>query len=1484
MSADETVGPPTLGSDTSSHIPSFLSIQVNNLDTYQARPSNLDVISDVPSVPVIRVFGTTTTGHTATIHVHGVYPYFYIEYCEKEDRVKDYISSFHSTLTAAMNSAFRRDPKSPARFIADISVCKAVPFYGFHVGWRLFLRVSLLNPSHMFKCTDLLRSGSVFGTPFQLYEAHIPYFMQFFADFNLYGCGILRICDGVFRGDAAKIVSLTAQKCSQIHEIRTSKLPPLSFSQIELDISAAWIDNRLDLDQFDIHTDLSLEHSVPKDHKYLSSMRALWREDELRRAQKGLAPYTKPPNRPTPPHVPWSNEISLWQSFAQTVSEVSVSNFKDTYDGIETMFETVTRLCVPRPSNVRAAINHSVTLSTTRTNSVHTNSESSIQNVQQINGQPSSLARRTNLSSLRAEQAHPTNVATLSETSFLTSSIRDDSERSMSFSYYSSEYDKLKDQAAKYLSQSHVSDAKTSCRPNEIQIRRSPPTSSYVEQSFNDFGLPTVVYCAPHYSDPKDQIKTVASPEGFARVVKTQELPVFDFETVSDLGYLDIVPTQSSHDLEYSARPPSFSDVVHWLTAETSMGENFDEQHNLFQSQIQFATQQRLFRYETQSPPKRLYQRTRRDMSILTMELHANCEEKMMPDPNSNQIEAVFWQYSDDMENLSQARDSGVIILSDSCSLEESAVLSITHGCEVAVAASELDLIALLVRKVRTLDPDILAGLEVHAASWGYLIERVAVIQEAELEREEQSQDSTNAALPAYLQEVLEFDILDQLSRIREKSSGKMGDSWGFTHATGYKIAGRHVLNVWRTLRSGLQLTQYTLENIVFQVLHERIPHYSFDDLTRLFNGTAHEKSIVLHYCISRVGYIMQLIHNQELITRFSEEARLLGIDYYSVLSRGSQFKVESLLCRLTRSENYMLISPTKKQVGSQNALEYIPLVMEPESGFYTSPVLVLDFQSLYPSIVIAYNYCYSTCLGRASLFRGKNKLGVLGDLRVDEDLLQIASKFGEANTEELFNMAPNGLIFVKQSVRKSVLAKMLTDILDTRVVVKAAMQDGDTNYRHMNNRQLALKLIANVTYGYTSATYSGRMPCAEIADSIVVTAREILERTIQKINNHKDWNAHVIYGDTDSIFVHAHGRSKAEAFDLGDAIADTISNEYPSPIKLKFEKVYMGTILQTKKRYVGYMYESRSQNEPVFDAKGIETVRRDGTPMQQKVEEKALRILFETNDLSQVKHYFQAQCTKILMGKVSIQDLCFAKEVRLGTYKDEDRLPPGALLAAKKAERDERAQPHYRERVPYVVIAGGPNDRLMDRCVDPEFLVQNLHANYDSEYYIRKNLIPALARIFDMIGANVESWYDEMDKSRLLHRTMGVQSHSGGHQDNGLAIRHTINQYYHSSKCLACRQKPYAETLYQQLNVRLCMSCWSSPPSAIYEMQARTSKLEADFRDMQIICRACSSLTPTDRVLCVSKDCPIYYSRKKVEEKLVEQESVIQQYLNLDW
>ena len=109
-----------------------------------------------------------------------------------------------------------------------------------------------------------------------------------------------------------------------------------------------------------------------------------------------------------------------------------------------------------------------------------------------------------------------------------------------------------------------------------------------------------------------------------------------------------------------------------------------------------------------------------------------------------------------------------------------------------------------------------------------------------------------------------------------------------------------------------------------------------------------------------------------------------------------------------------------------------------------------------------------------------------------------------------------------------------------------------------------------NVTYGYTSATYSGRMPCIEVADSIVQTGRETLEKVGRRhnystvtdtqaqelIHSRPEWAAQVVYGDTDSLFVALPGRSKDAAFKIGNEIADAVTAINPKPVKLKFEKV----------------------------------------------------------------------------------------------------------------------------------------------------------------------------------------------------------------------------------------------------------------------------------------------------------------------------------------
>jgi DNA polymerase zeta len=355
------------------------------------------------------------------------------------------------------------------------------------------------------------------------------------------------------------------------------------------------------------------------------------------------------------------------------------------------------------------------------------------------------------------------------------------------------------------------------------------------------------------------------------------------------------------------------------------------------------------------------------------------------------------------------------------------------------------------------------------------------------------------------------------------------------------------------------------------------------------------------------------------------------------VLSRGSQYRVESMMLRISRKLNYIAFSANQKQKATMRAAECIPLTLEPESKFYTDPIAVLDYQSLYPSVIIAYNICFTTCLGRVDSV-GKDscfKFGC-GTLFMPDSVLK------SLDLERDVFIAPNGVAFVKAHIRKGVLPTMLEDILSTRVMVKNSMKMHKTDanlLKILDSRQLSLKLIANVTFGYTAANFSGRMPCVEVGDSIVRVARQTLENSIQYINgNYRSAGCRVVYGDTDSLFVLFQGAKKADAFKISYEMVSKISDMYAKPMKLKFEKIYQPSLLLAQKRYIGYMYETPEQQEAELDAKGVEIVRRDGCQIAAKILEKCVKLLFEFKDVGRVREYVMKQISRLVNGKINLK------------------------------------------------------------------------------------------------------------------------------------------------------------------------------------------------------------------------------------------------------
>jgi DNA polymerase zeta len=428
--------------------------------------------------------------------------------------------------------------------------------------------------------------------------------------------------------------------------------------------------------------------------------------------------------------------------------------------------------------------------------------------------------------------------------------------------------------------------------------------------------------------------------------------------------------------------------------------------------------------------------------------------------------------------------------------------------------------------------------------------------------------------------------------------------------------------------------------------------------------------------------------------------------------------------------------------------------------------------------------------------------------------------------------------------------------VLETRVMVKSAMKTAGSDAEDLlplfNARQFALKMIANVTYGFTSASFSGRMPCAGLADAIVQCGRDTLEKMIQYVNTElsEETGASVVYGDTDSLFVRVPGTTKEEAFAVGRRIAAKAAAIFPKPIKLQLEKVYHPCVLLTKKRYVGYAYDSETTTTPVFDAKGIETVRRDSCGIVQKTMEAALRMLFEVRDVSRVKRMVMRTWQRVITGRVPLSLFIFRKEVRLGTYKD--LLPPAAVVATRELEADPRAAPRHGERVAFVVTFGGPGAKLKDCVVAPhEMLEAELSGSsrIHSTYYITKQMIPALHRIFSLIGASVASWYAEMPRAYFEPR--------------GAANVSRIQTYFPTARpCLLCRGRCVGSAV--------CANCRSDSGSvqvSHYVLSMRQRALEERRARLHEVCLYCvGGFERDERVVCChNMDCTVRFEKQRI-------------------
>ncbi|EGR33649.1 hypothetical protein IMG5_047210 [Ichthyophthirius multifiliis] len=919
------------------------------------------------------------------------------------------------------------------------------------------------------------------------------------------------------------------------------------------------------------------------------------------------------------------------------------------------------------------------------------------------------------------------------------------------------------------------------------------------------------------------------------------------------------------------------------------------------------------------------------DITVMFLECFAKSFPKKLPNPQNDQIFLIIFSVQNQKHNFQQKKIKNVKKQYLYIYIEINESIS-----EILIVRSETDLIKLLILIVQKIDPDILCGWDTEQQSLGYIIQRcetlgiqisdylsrcpsniidlLNVLQQSEFLSQNQKEqifsnqnlsisnsinslDNSSNAINSSSNDENEENLskfqsnklvkqkqVDFLQKSNSQNSiGGIINPKYKTQNDNTNIKGRMILNTWRVAKEEFKFTNYDLQNVYYELFGIKNPVFSNSKLSFWFN--MQEKSIVLNYFLNRVQCIQQILEKMDTIQRTTASARLYGCDFESILTRGTQFIVEGVLNRVCKQIGFLLLSASKQQVSAQKILECTPLVLQPQKSFYVeqqqyqylyiyffkSPIIVLDFQSLYPSIIIAYNYCYSTCLGNINELyteEGKKRLGVIRNYDFQLNSLK--------QIEEKLFISPNEVAFVKKSVRQGVLPQILHEFLLSRIMIKESAKYYKKNEyisKLLQARQQSIKNFMNVVYGYAGASFSGRMPCNDLADSIVDTGKYILQEVIRKINSNSKWNAKVVYGDTDSVFVICKGRNPKESHFLGEEIASEISKVFPYPIELKFEKVYSELVICSKKHYVGFKVQENFQNK-VLDCKGMELVRRDGCESVQKILRECMYILFESKNLSLLKSYLVNQWSKVLNNQINFKDFVIAKEVKLGKYGDNK--PPHAVVGLKNMQMDKMDKPKYGQRVQYLVVRGDFKAKIRDLVVSVQEFVNNKHKySLNSFYYIKHQINAAVGRVLATMNIDINVFHIIQIYIYISFIQDWLEQIPKGITKKNIINEQKVLDFYNIQNCVICQN--YSKE-------QICKNCQKNERNCSFLIENKIKLLKQDLIQNEKRCLNCSSFSfqNVEDVPCVEYNCSYFFEKKRAKDQFQAFGNIIKAYNDL--
>ena len=459
--------------------------------------------------------------------------------------------------------------------------------------------------------------------------------------------------------------------------------------------------------------------------------------------------------------------------------------------------------------------------------------------------------------------------------------------------------------------------------------------------------------------------------------------------------------------------------------------------------------------------------------------------------------------------------------------------------------------------------------------------------------------------------------------------------------------------------------------------------------------------SKLVAYCVQDSVLVLRLLQKWDKVKDLVAQSRIMNVPMAINTQCGQQERVRDYLMKDAHAgPNPYVMNGVNDTRNPRPAVPHIPAtggwVLDNVPGLHDKPVVVLDFASLYPSVQMAKNLCYSTVVRDPAL------IGMPG-LSMEEFRTDTGTFWFVQSPE---GVAPNALR-TKRAERSAYKRAMVTHSY------------GSPEYAVCSNAEKAIKIPMNSLYGAANVSEDkGVMPCRALGTVTTFVGRQLNGMSAEFLV--KTFGAVLLYGDTDSVFVYfpepegfAAGVTRLERLKYAMARGEEAEHALNAHINAKFgtrdvrvefEKVYFPWVSARKKTYAGLKFEPGDDAKANADltvggrleCKGIRTVRRDVPGFIRRINQSMFDALFIARDLDVFWHIIHSTAEDLCTpGKLSLADFVITAELKAGYAAQVNVTAQTAVSYAR-----EYAQPGTAfsagDRVPYVVVIEADDRRLV--------------------------------------------------------------------------------------------------------------------------------------------------------------------------------------------